>query len=379
MSRQLSFLDLLTEIDPVSEKRPIAEPAPVVEASPETSADQIERALAWGQTSLPALVIESESKKGRAFSSTLLAHVTADGLWSGGEASTDNERPVWAMFCGSEQELRPFVANLRCGRKAVYAGTKSYSRRGESRLEVLKSGGYSLAWQRADEGAIATLYLPDLFRADPGMTDPAGASFVLLPPRAWADEQWIDPEARARAVRHAASLGHPVRAEMLSELVPVAALFAVYLDRRVRLPLVADLAFYLQLLLACLDAGLASWSAKGTERYRQEDVYDWGVQKRHLFEETRTSLVGLLPGVSFLADHESLGALLASEASRFFGKAGLLPWRDKNRSPPEGTFRARHTSSRASLVCSRWARRTTTSSSTPAPERARPCGSLPPR
>jgi hypothetical protein len=332
---QLSLFDA-PQAEPVSERRAVAllEPAPEPELP--QSAALAERSLAWSSNAVSDLIIQPSGEKGRSFQATLLASVTADALWSGGSTATDDVRPVWSMYAGSEQSLRAFVANLRCGRKAAYAGSgKGFgSRRGEKRLEVLKSAHYQLTWQRADIGSLATLFLPDLFRADPGMVDPVGASFVLLPPRSWADAQTIDDADVARATRHVAALvddngngnGYPIKPEALAELVPIAALFAVYLDRRVRLPLVADLAFYLQLLLACLDTGLASWSETGAERYRAEDAGHWGEARDLGFDERGTAAVGLLPGVALKATHEAIGELLAEQATIYFQMETALPW-----------------------------------------------------
>ncbi len=286
-----------------------------------------------------------EGDKGRAFRATLLASVTADGLWPGGGGTTDNERPVWACFAASEQALRPFIANLRCGRTATVIGEHRTGRKRDVCVELLKSAGYHVSWQRTPEGTIATAFLADLFRADPGLVDPAGASFVMLPPRAWAEAQPIAEAELERAVRHVApfcgsgAADYPVRLEVLRELVPVAALFAVYLDRRIRLPLVADLAFYLQILLASLDMGLAGWGGLGTKAYRTEMVRWererlWGVAARCGYEERGTDAVGLLPGLVFQADHEAIGAMLAEQAAIYFQKETVLPWQSFGPSTP---------------------------------------------
>ena len=57
------------------------------------------------------LIVEQTEKdqsgkvvKTRQFQAELLAYVQGDTLWEGGKAATDNIRPVWAMFAGSEQE-----------------------------------------------------------------------------------------------------------------------------------------------------------------------------------------------------------------------------------------------------------------------------------
>jgi hypothetical protein len=85
--------------------------------------------------------------KGREFSAELLAYVKADTFWSGGQTDTDNNRPIWAMLGGTEQELRSFVANIQMGQRAALP-VKDYSRSAPIRFEWLKSGGYRYLWQK---------------------------------------------------------------------------------------------------------------------------------------------------------------------------------------------------------------------------------------
>lgn len=258
------------------------------------------------------LVIEpkDESKKGRSFRAMLLAHVRADLLWEGGSAVTDAKRPVWAMFGGSDNELRAFIANLRVGRKAVIPRS-GYSRSKSEEYEFLKSSRYQVLWQREEEGSIATLYLPTLFQMDPGLVDPTKMQFVLLPTREWHDRQKIDSRA---LVQHAIRLGHEVEVQQIIDWTPLSYLFASYVDRRTRCPLIADGRFFMQLLLACLSAGLASFT---TEKYSYRSE-GFGRHPDVCFNENETSSVGLLPGLAFKTDHTTFEALLASEVESFF-------------------------------------------------------------
>lgn len=264
------------------------------------------------------VIAPAQEGKGRSFEALCLASVTADGLWSGGSASTDDARPVWAMFAGSDAEMRPFMANLTGGRKATFTkgDSHNYSRKAGERLELLRSAGYQITWQRESEGVIATAFLPDLFRADPGMVDPSGVRFIVLPTTTWASEQKIDT---APILEHVARLGYPVTGETLPALVPVSFLFSLYLDRRTRCPLLSDGRFYLQLLLACLDKGYASWS--GAEKYSFRDR-EWGRHTSHGFYEVDTADVGLLPGIAFTANHADVETLLAEQVSKFFQQTG---------------------------------------------------------
>lgn len=274
------------------------------------------------------------SGKGRTFRATLLASVTADALWAAGATDTDWQRPVFAVFAGSEGELRPFAANLLLGRR-VLTDKQTYRRKG---LEFLKSARYRQAWQREAEGSIVTVFLPELFLLDPGMVDPVEAKFVLLPSARWAEEQKLKT---AEIVRYARGFPlikrlntplvnrweiprdgfvEPFSAERLASMVPTAYLFAAYLDRRTRAPIPADGRFYLQLMLACLEAGLASW-ASSFSSYSYSNDRKFGVWGKD-FEEDGCADAGLLPGVAFKATHEALEALLAEEIATFFALTG---------------------------------------------------------
>jgi hypothetical protein len=281
-----------------------------------------------------------EGSKGRSFSATCIGFATADSLW---ESGGNTIRPTWAMFAGSETELRPFMANLRLGRKAELL-KESHNRRGgdDKRLEFLKSAGYQITWQREAEGSIDTIFYPDLFRLDPGMVDPEGIKFVLLAPTDWSDAQQVDGTA---AVRHVQAMmkGPKLRERdyrleeraakldgaYLSSLVPTAYLFAAYLDRRTRCPLVADGRFYLQLLLAALDGGFASLPGSKAGYSGRSD--SWGVHSGHRFNlqlsdshgrDDGMEAIGLRHAISVLGTHEAFEAFLAEQVTLFFERVG---------------------------------------------------------
>ena len=254
--------------------------------------------------------------KGRTFRATFLAAVEADLLWEGGETVTDNTRPVWAMFAGSDNELRAFMANLSSGRKATFPQKREAYRRKADCIEILKSFGYRTTWQREEEGSIATIFLPELFQIDPGMVDPKGATFVVLPTQEWADSQRLSPETVAPLIQHARRCGFKDQTEAeLADLALLSFLFATYLDRRTRCPLVSDGRFYLQLMLSCLKHKLATFSTVPDRSYYDTEFGQHAAMKYH---ELNTSVVGLLPGLAFKADHVNLEKLLALEVERFF-------------------------------------------------------------
>lgn len=265
------------------------------------------------------------SKKGRSFQAVCVAVMTANALFP--EANGKTIRPVWAMFAGSESELRPFMANLRLGRKAE-PSIASYRKQGDGeRVEFLKTVGFTIGWQRETEGTLATIFHPGLFRLDPGMVDPAGISFVMLVPNEWADAQKLDPEA---AVAYVKTLGFPVTDEVLTALVPTAYLFAAYLDRRTRCPLVPDGRFYLQLLCASLTAGIASFPGTDVKHsYGHRD--EWGHNKRHGFNfsfggysnyrgDPGYEALNIRHAISCMVNHEDFEAFLAEQVTEFYAR-----------------------------------------------------------
>lgn len=250
--------------------------------------------------------------KGRTFRAVLLASIEADLLWSNRSSGSDNMRPVWAMFAGSDQELRAFMANLTTGRKITCEKRYGYYRSGkEDRLEFLKSARYQTIWQREEEGLLATVYLPDLFKLDPGMVDPAGIGFILLPTQEWHDRQSLPTSYLAK---HLKRCGYELGPDWASQWGTTAYLFAAYLDRRTRCPLVADGRFYIQLMAACLQHRLASFSIR--DRFSRSQ--DFGVHHSHDFHETDTQTVGLRPGLVFRSSHDNFEELLAREVETFF-------------------------------------------------------------
>ncbi len=258
------------------------------------------------------LLIEPQKEgRGRSFRAIPIAMVTASRLWGGG--GDDSIRPIWIMMAGSEEEIRPFAANLRLGKKAVLkSGNGNWRRRGETKVELLKSAGYQFAWQRTAEGSVLTAFLPEFFRLDPGMVDPKGIQFCVLPSKQWVASQALDPRP---AVDHMMRLDPGLPRERLTELAPVAALFCAYLDRRTRCPLINDQRFYLQVLCAALADGVASFSTPVGHYYGE---VGWGQHKFFGFEEEDTADVGLLPGVACSAEHVAIEKLLAEQAQIYF-------------------------------------------------------------
>lgn len=238
------------------------------------------------------LTIEPQKEgKGRSFRATLVSYVEAMHIVARGN---DTVRPVHITLAGSDNELRPFVAHLRTGKKAV-SGYK-----GREKFEILKSAGFQTAWQRTPKGSLVTLFAPDVFCLDPGMVDPKGISFVMLPARSWLKPSDVELPAC-------------VPEECAADVRAFAPLFIAYLDRRTRCPLVPDPKFYAQVLANALNDGLATF-AKATEYGREE----WGCNGRG-FRAVGTEDAGYGRALMFYASHETLESFLAEQVKTYFG------------------------------------------------------------
>lgn len=260
-----------------------------------------------------------DTKKTRSFKSTCLGVIEAAHLC--GFTSSDNEmKPIWAMFVGSENEIKPFIVNLLLGNKAI-VDNGSYSRKRE-RIVCPKSAGYKVTWQKEEEASIATVFLPEYFLLDPGMVEPDFIKFVVMPHIEWCNNQKIDTKP---IIDHISTL-LPISPsgffseENLIQLVPIAFLFCAYLDRRTRCPLITDGRFYLQLLIACLTEGLA-FLPKDNTKYYGYGSKDYAISYSSL-EGPPLETLGLAGGISFSSDHIQLETLLAKEVDIFFRKVG---------------------------------------------------------
>lgn len=268
--------------------------------------------------SIDYIIQTGAGKKGRSFVGTCVGIAVARGLEV--ETQVETLRPLWATFVGSDMALRPFVANLRSGRKAVPVGV--HKPKPEQRLEFLKTAGYHVAWQREAEGSIATLYQPELMKLDPGMNDHVSIRFVMLVPQWWLNEQHESARRAEPAVQHLERVGkYPIERRTALELVPSATLFAAYLDRRTRCPIIADPRFHLQLLCASIAAGFATLPGDDM-RYQRYGTRSstWGCGK-HGFHADGLELAGIRHAVAFLAGRTAFEELLAEQTSLYLDKA----------------------------------------------------------
>lgn len=250
------------------------------------------------------LIIQTEGEsKGRSFKASLLAYVEGSALWSGG-ATSENVRPIWCMIAATDAESGPVMMNLRFGQKASIVGEeKSYRRNKKTdKFELLKSGGYEFSAQRHPQGTVWTAYMPELFKLDPGMVDPVGVKFAFLPCAAWC------PEPSNDVLAHVQEL-NPSRT--LADLAPIARLgplFAAYLDRRSRCPMIPDPRFYAQIAVEFCRLGVATFSGDSRDTWHSGKLG---------YVERDVEAVGLLPGMAMNASHETVEACLAEQVGLF--------------------------------------------------------------
>lgn len=293
-----------------------------------------------GDAVVNILTIESKkttkSGKTRSFSAALLGYLTADWLWPGGQSSTSAIRPVYAVVGGTESSLRPFLANIRKGRKAAL--TSSHTRgwsRSSNWVEFLKTAGYAYVWQRGAQFHSVTIFLPQLFQVDPGMIDKEDCQFLSAPPMWWVKQQRAvldaDRPARVQILAHANrlhlgdsgnGLGCPkLTDDELLELVPMAAHFVMMLDRRTRRPLINNLGFAVQLYLAALAQELATYDYA----MKYTDRFSWGCHVAARYEDIFKSVdfgrLGFAPPVVFRAPQLRVDQFL-TEQVRLYRTAG---------------------------------------------------------
>ena len=298
------------------------------------------------------LTVESgEGEKSRAFRGMLLGYVKANQLWDKGRTDSKTVRPVWAMLAASPGEAGAFFANLRMGRKAGHT---------DGSYEWLKTASYIYAQQRTAAGVITTIFLPDLFRIDPGMVNAQDVSFVCLPSQEWVaeertrlgqtrlvslvkgEEEDDEPEERVTysgsdsylaIMEHIRSIFEPQYFgiyenayqrrndpgyktptaqldDVVNELLPFAPLFCAYLDRRTHCPIVPDIRFQVQLFLTALHNHIVVMDSNVSFATNQKHKLK--------FSSSVDERLGLAPPMACYSGHEIIEEMLSAEVERYF-------------------------------------------------------------
>lgn len=303
------------------------------------------------------LTIAPKGEKGRAFSADMIAHATADVLWTDADKA---RRPLWAVFAGPSEQLRAFTENLRLGHAAT-VGTE----RGATRYEFLKSTPYRW-WTRAlpAGGSVTTVGHPSLLSWRVPTEEAYRYRFLVLPARSWLAAQRFDLsgvretlealQASATKDRIATVLESrdyrtsreiyksrlqieapaphdiwkPARQpEPLSDLLGYGALLLHYLDHRLPLPVPRDPVFGLWLLLV-------GHHGEGPIRLAGRDLHDdhYGKTRIGYHVETPES-AGCAPGFVFspgiaaqfrTSDLDAIKFWLAREVQRWADVTGRV-------------------------------------------------------
>jgi hypothetical protein len=256
--------------------------------------------------------------KGRSFGASCVALQMAHGYWEG--SSRNPLRPTFALFVVSKQGARPFVMNLRSGRKLHAHGLGS-DRNGWP-MEFLKSVGYEVREQDlapADDESEPTVaievFLRPLFEYRPGMLDPMAVTFTMSLPMgrlAQESERFSSRGLDRLLVHHplketddykARNHGAPFdRATVIAEGVR----FAAALNERGLLPMPPDPLFCTHLLLSALGKGYARRNMRAGEWFAVND-------NDAPFVETGMAFAHRAPGLVFRLSQSEVARWLSEE------------------------------------------------------------------
>ena len=229
------------------------------------------------------IVVGKDGGKQESFRCTHLGHVKWSAVLSN-PTRNGPDRPIWLSLAASPQEMRAVEANLRMGR------TLKVDHR---TLELLKTAPYVWSRQSAPNTTVLTVYLPDIFRLDPGQVDASGVQFYVLPPKSWCDDYSAKHrDAIARAVASVTS--DPEYTERLTDLAPRAVWMLNMINSRTRCPVIREIAFALRV-------------------YRAASV------SMMLDHGGDVGCLGMADGFGFRASHAGIGVLLAECVRDHFG------------------------------------------------------------
>lgn len=232
--------------------------------------------------------------KGRSFGARLIACQVAQGYWE--NSSRDPLRPTFALFATTVQEERPFLANLRDGRRLRVEGVGFGSRQGWP-MEFLKSAGYTFDVQRVKAGALIEVTLRELFEYRPGMVDPEDVRFCMSLPegRLLAEEATLEHHGIDRVIRsfkfeQKRHHGAPYDARYV---VAEGWRFAASLNERAtEIPIVQDTRFTTRLLLSAVRHGFAKRNERVDMDFSPDD-------RDGTFFEVGMDLAKRAPGLVF--------------------------------------------------------------------------------
>ena len=273
-----------------------------------------------------SLPVVQSTGDGRVFRATLVSHSYAASCWSMGKAGS-GRRPVFAVFAGPTQEMRPFMANLKLdGKLRLHEPSNRYSSRAKQKgepMEFMRSAAYNVDIQVHGSSMLATVYQPTLYYLEPiggiqADEQDAEFSYVCMPgmARLLAEANKID-NAAIYAHLDAAKFGD--RDGRVTDAMITfgahAALFAAGIGRRIDIPIIHDLRFYAQLAASFLNSGLATFATP--EAGYSYGKTPWGHHHKLGYHETGVELAGYAPGICVNATQALARSLISQETARF--------------------------------------------------------------
>ncbi len=285
-----------------------------------------------------------KNSKGHSVTVHLEGFIAAQDFYDD-RANPDSARPVWAVFSGTEDNMRGFTANL-IG-LGIPARLHVDGEEGEKgRIECPRSLGYKTSsfYDPEQRGAVALrVYLPAYAVTLAPLEEGEPIKFVKTTPTDWYQEQldWLrqQPEVSRAIVEHGERIGIveggsskyqrsqlslPIKlnsAELL-ELIPHAAEVLELAMQVSHTTVIPTLAFAVQLYLAALSEGLFSLphTAKSKQKDVQSDPDDrWFWARRR--DMTSFECVGL-NNIGF--SHATLIGCARSQLDRLIDKQAML-------------------------------------------------------
>lgn len=237
------------------------------------------------------LTIEALRKGGKSWRVECLGLITADAYWPvpAGKAYW----PVYLCIAERDEVVRGFLAHFKAGRTATLRSRHGH----EEPRQVAHHDRIEWAEPQRTSGGItiATAWLPDLCRLDPGRMQDR-VRFLLAPSAAWVEDQIASPllaELGDKALRIDAAVG---------------SLFAAFAGARTAWPIIPDPLFHAALWRAAQAWCVAPSGTSG---------YPGGV-----WWYPREGPAGIPSAVVFDCQHQAWEAMLRTETRRFLEAHG---------------------------------------------------------
>ncbi|PZR98909.1 MAG: hypothetical protein DLM69_07995 [Candidatus Chloroheliales bacterium] len=294
---------------------------------------------------------DRKGRKGRIFRAELIGYVTCPELYDEREERA-SVRPLHLTLAGPDSELSVFLANfVSLGHPAKLEGQPN-SWDDPTIFECLKTLKYKVEIQKncgRPGTSCARVYLPQFSEPKQPIGEESEVKFTCVIPTWWVDERMKaevlpNPTLCQAVITHAARLGilaeqpggdNPLglplklgRDELL-RLVPVAYYFARFLDLNTGVPFLREPAYFVQVYLAALKAGIASLPHTEYSRYAYHRDRpagdDWFFARRRDllgFVTVVAQAMGLEQAIAVSCEAARLGEFLTQQISLYYQLTG---------------------------------------------------------